>query len=188
MLEREREATLSAMVFRIDSPGSAGGAWVGGSPFADVDGTVISPDYMNAVQEELVTFVEAEGLAPSKTDSTQLRAAAIRLAARLAGAWLTFTAAGSLTGGQGFLAVDVFGVILASVTAGQTATLQVRGTFTLPKVSGDTFAFGTRLYWDAGTGKLTTTSSGNRTVGVSTAVFAPGTTSASVALSGPPNL
>jgi len=188
MIPRAREATLSPMVFRIDSPGSQAGAWVGGSPFAAVRGTVISPDWMNALQEELCTLVENEGLALSKLDATQVRQAILRLAARVGGVELVFTAGANLTAGQGLLSGDAFGVVKASVLTGQSATLQVLGTFVLPKVSGDSIALHQRVYWDAGAGKVTTTAGGNRSAGVATAAAGVGVTSCSVLLSGPPNL
>lgn len=176
------------MVFRIDSPGSQGGAWVGGSPFAGEPGTVISPDWMNAFQEELVTLVETEGLSPTKLDSTQVRQAVLRLVARVAGVELSFTAGANLTAGQGLLSGDVFGVVKATVLSGATATLQVLGSFLLPKVSGDNVTLHQRVYWNAGTGEVTTTAGANRSIGVAVAAAGVGVTSVTVLLSGPPNL
>lgn len=176
------------MVFRIDSPGSSAGVWVGGNPFAAVDGTVISADWMNAVQEELCGLVEGEGFSLSKVDATQVRTAILALVARLAGVELVFTAGANLTAGQGLLSGDVFGVVKVSVLSGQQATLLVRGAFTLPKTAADTFALHQRVYWDNGTAKLTTTAGGNRSVGVATAAAGAGTTSAALMLQGPPNL
>lgn len=176
------------MVFRIDSPGSAGGTWVGGNPFAEVQGTIISPDWMNAFQEELVGLVEAEGLVPSKLDSTQVRAAVLALVARVAGVELLFTAATNLTAGEGLLSGDAFGVVKNSVLATETATLVVRGTFPLPKTAGDSIALHQRVYWDDGAGEVTTTAAGNRSIGVATAAAGVGVTVVSVLLSGPPNV
>lgn len=176
------------MVFRIDSPGSAAGAWVGGNPFGGVQGTVISPDWLNAYQEELAGLVEAEGIALSKLDSTQVRQAILKAIARVSGSELVFTAGANLTAGQGLLSGDAFGVVKASVLTGAQATLQVRGTFTLPKVTADVIALHARVYWDNGGGKITTTASGNRTAGVAAMDAGNGATSVSVLLSGPPNL
>src|SRR5262249_17733866 len=132
--------------------------------------------------------VEAEGLALDKLVATQVRSAVLALVARVAGVELAFTAPSNLTAGQGFLSGDAFGVVKATVSTGGGAVLQVRGTFVLPKVSGDTFALHARVYWDNAAGKLTTTSSGNRSVGVVTAAAGVGVTPASLLLSGPPNL
>jgi len=175
-------------MFRIDSPGSVAGTWVGGNPFAGVQGTVISPDWLNALQEELAGLVEAEGLALDRLDATQVRSAILALAARVAGTELVFTAPADLTAGEGLLSGDAFGVVKASVLTGQPATLQVRGTFLLPKVSGDAITLHQRIYWDAGAGEVTTTSAGNRTIGVATAAAGIGVTSVQVLLQGPPNL
>lgn len=176
------------MVFRIDSPGSQGGLFVGGQPLAEEEGTIIAADWLNAVQEELVTFCEGEGIAPNKLDATQVRQAVLHAIARLAGVELVFTAGAGLTAGQGLLSGDVFGVVKATVLSGQQATLQVRGTFTLPKVTGDAVSLHQRVYWDNAQGKLTTTASGNRSAGVAAAAAGAGTTSMSLLLQGPPNL
>lgn len=176
------------MAFRIDSPGSVAGTWVDGSPFASIDGTVIAAQWMNALQEEVDGVIEGEGITLSKLDNGQLRQAILALVARVAGVELPFTAPSSLTAGQGFLSGDVFGVVKASAAIATSAILLVRGIFTLPKVTADTFALHARVYWDNGLGKLTTTAAGNRSAGVVTVAAGPGTTVASLLLQGPPNL
>lgn len=176
------------MVHRIDSPGSVGGAWVGGNPFDGIEGTVAAPDWLNAFQEELVSLVEAEGLTPTKANTTQVREAILRLVARVSGGELSFTTGVALTAGEGLLSGDVFGVVKESVGIAATATLQVAGTFVLPKVPADAIALHARLYWNAGLGQVTTTAGANRTIGVATAAAPAATTSVSVLLSGPPNL
>lgn len=162
--------------------------FVGGSPFAGIAGTVIAADWLNDKQEELVTLVEAEGISPSKADHTQLRQAILAAIARIAGVELAFTAGANLTAGQGLLIVDTFGVVKSSVLTGAAARLQVLGTFTLPKVTTDVLAQGAKLYWDNTAGKLTSTSSGNRLVGVCAVAAGNGATSVSALLSGPPNV
>lgn len=176
------------MVYRIDSPGSVGGTWVGGNPFAAVAGTVIAADWLNAYQEELASLVEAEGIALSKLDNTQLRQAILKLVARVAGSELHFTAGAALTAGQGLLSGDAFGVVKSSVAMGEEVTLQVLGTFTLPKTTTDVIALHQRVYWNNGTLKVTTTAGGNRSIGVASAAAGNGATTVSVLLSGPPNL
>jgi len=176
------------MVHRIDSPGSVAGTWVGGNPFAGVPGTIIAADYLNAHQEELVSMVEAEGLAADKLDTTQVRQAVLHAIARVAGVELVFTAGANLTAGQGLLSGDVFGVVKDSVSTGQQATLVVRGSFNLPKVTADAMTLHQRVYWDNGVGKLTTTSAGNRSAGVVIVAAGAGSTSVEVLLQGPPNL
>lgn len=173
---------------RIDSQGSQGGQWVGGSPFAGIPGTIIAADWMNLLQEEVCGLIEAAGFSLSGADATQLRQAIAAMIAGAAGAEITFTAGAALTAGQGFASGDVFGVIKASVAMGETATVIVLGTFTLPKNPPDNVAQFARLYWDAGNSRLTTTAGGNRSAGVATAAAGVGVTSVSVRLSGPPNV
>jgi predicted RecA/RadA family phage recombinase len=176
------------VVFRIDSPGSVAGAWVGGNPFAAIPGTIIAPDWLNVTQEELVTLAELEGLTPSKLDATQVRQAILKIAARVAGGELVFTTGVALTAGQGLLSGDAFGVVKASVGIGGSATLQVRGTFVLPKVVADVMALHQRVFWNVGLGQLTTSAGANRSAGVTTAAAGAGATSVSLLLGGPPNL
>lgn len=176
------------MAFRIDSPGSVAGTWVDGSPFALIDGTVVAAQWMNAYQEEIAAVIEGEGITLSKLATNQLRAAILLLVARLTGTELPFLAPSALTAGQGFLSGDVFGVVQSTVAIAQSAILVVRGTFSLPKVTADTFTLHQRVFWDNGLGKLTTTASGNRSAGIVTAAAGPGTTVASLLLQGPPNL
>jgi predicted RecA/RadA family phage recombinase len=175
-------------MFRIDAPGHVGNRFVGGNPFFGVEGTTLSADFANAVMDELAGFIESEGLVLSKLDSAQLAQAVALAVRRLTGGVLDFTAPANLTAGDGLLVGDTFGVVVATVLIAQPAQLYTLGRFTLPKEAADSFTPGPRLYWNAGTAKLTTTAAGNRTVGVSAVTAAPGTTSAAVILSGPPNL
>lgn len=176
------------MVHRIDSLGNQGGQWVGGSPFAGIRGTIIAADWLNAFQEELVGLVEAEGLSPTKADVSQIRQAILIIAARLAGSELYFTAGAALTAGDPLLSGDAFGVIKDSVAMGETATLQVRGTFPLPKDTADDIALHAHVYWDDGAGEVTLTAGGNRSIGVAAVAAGVGITTIQVALSGPPSL
>lgn len=72
----------------LPTPSAAGtpGYWTAGNPVSGTPATVISPDWMNAVQEELTTVITAGGVVPSKTNNTQL-----------------LTALGSIFGGGGTL-------------------------------------------------------------------------------------
>lgn len=173
-------------MFRIDAQGNQANRFVGGNPFGQVAGTVVSADFLNAVQEELAGFVESEGLALSKLNSAQLAAAIALAVRRLAGGTLSFTAAANLNAGDGLLVQDSFGVVVATVTTGQPAQLYLLGTYVLPKVSADSWSPGQKLYWSSSLAKLTTTSSGNRVAGVAAAAAIVSSTTASVTLSGAP--
>lgn len=72
-------------MFRIDSTGTAvalpapaavGGVigyFTKGNPTLSIPPTVVSDDWLNMVQEEIVNVITAAGLTPSKTTYTQLR-------------------------------------------------------------------------------------------------------------------
>jgi len=175
-------------MFRTDAQGHQGNRFVGGNPFAGVNGTKVTADWLNAVQEDLCLLIEEEGIVLDKLDDEQLTEAVHKAIRRLAGGRLAFTAGANLTAGDGLLVEDAFGVVEETVLSGNPAAILVLGTYTLPKVAADSWGPGKRLYWDAGASKLTTTSAGNRTAGVAAATAAVASTTASVTLSGPPNL
>lgn len=171
---------------RIDGPGQVGNRFVGGNPALDIDGSVVTPDWANNVQEEIVGVILAEGITLDGLNFAQLQAALLSLVYRLTGGRLSFTAPGNLTAGDPLLVVDTFGVVEATVLAAAPAKLILRGTFTLPKATGQTWTPGQVLYWN-GTA-LTTTAAANRKAGVAAASAISGATTGSATLSGPPNL
>jgi len=73
-------------MFRIDhetaaaalpTPGSAGtpGYFTGGAPGEGVSPTVVTADWANAIQEEIMSVLDAASITPDKADHTQLLAA-----------------------------------------------------------------------------------------------------------------
>lgn len=61
---------------RIDGPAAApGGLFTEGDPNVGTPATVVTDDWLNAVQEEISGVVEASGAALAKPDNTQLLAA-----------------------------------------------------------------------------------------------------------------
>lgn len=171
---------------RIDAPGHVGNRFVGGNPLLGINGTIVSPDWLNNVQEELAGFIEQEGFTLDGLDFTQLAAALQALVLRLSGGVLAFTAGANLTAGDPLLVVDSFGVVESTVTTGNPARLLLRGTYALPKAAGQTWTPGQALYWN-GTA-LTTTAALNRSAGVAAAAAIAGAVTGSAMLSGPPNL
>lgn len=161
---------------------------MGGNPLLGIDGTIVAPDWLNNLQEEVALFLEGEGLTLDQTGLTltQLTQAILLAIYRRTGGRLAFTAAGNLTAGDPLLLVDTFGVVESTVTTGNPAAIILRGTFTLPKAAGTAWSIGQALYWN-GTA-LTTVSSGNRKVGVAAAAALSAATSGSALLGGPPNL
>jgi hypothetical protein len=74
----------STAVAVMPTPGSAGtGGWfVGGNPDLGVPGTVVTADWLNAQQAEVLNVLTAAGITPSKTNQAQLLQA-IRTLARI---------------------------------------------------------------------------------------------------------
>ena len=61
---------------RIDtSTATSDGLFTEGDPLAPTPATVVSADWLNAVQEEIVSTLSAAGIVPDKSDNTQLAAA-----------------------------------------------------------------------------------------------------------------
>lgn len=82
---------------------------------------------------------------------------------------LTVTApTGGVVSGDPVLIGALFGV--AAFTAAEAADVEIatEGVFSLPKTTGQTWAVGDPLYWDAATKKLTTASADNLRAGTAT--------------------
>jgi predicted RecA/RadA family phage recombinase len=83
------------------------------------------------------------------------------------GAMITVTApTGGITSGQGFLEGHLFGVAATTQADGANVEIATTGVFDLPKTSGQTYAVGAPLYWDATNKRLTSTATNNRRIGV----------------------
>ncbi len=174
---------------RIDTPGAtATNRFQNGNPFANIASTIVGAKWLNAVQTELATVIEAQGLTLTDTDETQLQAALLLLFAEqaksLLGYELDFTAGAALTGGDGLLLGDLFGVVKATVGSGLPAVLILTGIHNLPKTAADDISVGELLYWNNGAGEVTVSSSGNHLIGASTVARAAATTSCDVRLNG----
>jgi hypothetical protein len=63
---------------RINAPG---GAFVDGNPFNGIQGTVVTADWLNSMQEEIVSVITAAGIALDPDDQTQLLQALLALMA-----------------------------------------------------------------------------------------------------------
>jgi len=80
---------------RIDGPTAApGGLFTEGDPVGGVPATIVSDDWMNDVQENIIAVLTAAGIAPVKGTYTQLLDA---LLGRLVGPPQIFTASGTFT-------------------------------------------------------------------------------------------
>ncbi|WNG45274.1 hypothetical protein F0U60_15020 [Archangium minus] len=129
-------------MFRTDAPDNVNGMYYGGDPITPTPATVISPDHLNAFQEEIISPIEAAGIPLDKNDNTQLLQALKVLFGRLATAntWAelqTFAKGITVQGGA-----DFSGKVLAE------NDLQVDGAFTAG--GSASFAKGPRI---TGTGE-----------------------------------
>jgi hypothetical protein len=59
---------------KIDGGGHVNGQFVNEDPATARPPTVVTPEWLNAVQGELIAVIEAAGIAPSKANSAQLLA------------------------------------------------------------------------------------------------------------------
>ena len=78
----------------------------------------------------------------------------------------------ALTGGQGALVGNLFGVAVASAASGATVQLLTEGVATLAKNSAEAWTVGLRLYWDNTAKVVTLTSTANTLIGCAMAVAA----------------
>lgn len=60
---------------RIDAPGHDNNSFVEGNPSTGVPATTVGADFLNALQEEIASFIEAQGLVLDKNDNTQFKQA-----------------------------------------------------------------------------------------------------------------
>jgi len=70
-------------VHRIDSDASVNGLFSAGDPASGQPGTVVSPEWLNAIQEEIAGLIEAMGGTLAKANNAQLAAVILGLFARL---------------------------------------------------------------------------------------------------------
>lgn len=97
----------------------------------------------------------------------------------------TFTApGGGVVSGTVYKIGQAIVVAAADAAATEEFEGQIRGVFTLPKATGQTWSEGALLYWDNSAKKFTTTSGGNRLSGWAVVAADSGDTTGSVYLDG----
>lgn len=102
------------------------------------------------------------------------------------GQTLTFTAPYVVASGAGFLVGAQFAVALADAASGAPVEGRVNDVWDLAKATGEAWTAWAKVYWDNTNKRLTTTSSGNTYVGVSTQAAASADTVGRVKLNGSP--
>lgn len=70
---------------------------------------------------------------------------------------IDYTPTSSVTAGDVVVVGDIVGVAARDIAANELGSLAVYGLYAFPKASATTFAAGAKVYWNAGTGKATTT-------------------------------
>lgn len=178
---------------RIDTPGSVGGFFRFGNPFAlpPILSTIVGAVWLNGIQEEVAFQIESEGITLDKLDNTQLRASILAsiLALVQSGGGITddFTSApyGGSTG-DGVLIEDTFGVATASFLLGNAVTLQLTGEHTLDKRTGGGEAIleGAAVYWDDPTREIKNAPGTAHLVGYATVAANDGAATVDVRLNG----
>lgn len=78
---------------------------------------------------------------------------------------VTLTAPANLESGEAFAVGGIFGVAAFAADSGDPVEAKRTGIFELPKTTGEAWTAGQRLYWNAGTKKLTTNEGTNLFVG-----------------------
>lgn len=99
---------------------------------------------------------------------------------------LTFTAPYAVASGGGFLSGVQFAVALADAAIGAPVEAKVNGVWDLTKNTGEAWTAWAKVYWDNTNKRLTTTSSGNTYVGVTTQAQASSDAVGRVKLNGVP--
>jgi len=90
--------------------------------------------------------------------------------------------AGGMTSGNGYTFSKVFGISAYSCPSGATGVIYVKGVFTINKLAANTWNMGDIVYWDNVGFQCTTTSAGNRPIGIATAAAGAGATTVQVLL------
>lgn len=80
---------------------------------------------------------------------------------------IDYTPGSAVTAGDVIVQGDLVGVAKRDIAANALGALAVEGVFDFPKASGSSTAIaaGVTVYWNAGAGQATTTSSGNKLLG-----------------------
>lgn len=93
-----------------------------------------------------------------------------------------FTAAGAITSGQPVLMGATVGIAAKSGVSGDVIPVNTEGVYNVAKTTGQAWAIGALLYWDAGASRFTTTASGNTLAGRAYAAAASGAATGQIKL------
>ena len=79
---------------------------------------------------------------------------------------ITVTAPYAVVAGAGVLVGNLFGVAKSAAASGAQVVIETEDCFDVTKKANDTFAVGDKIYWDDTNKYLTSTSAGNKWVGI----------------------
>lgn len=99
---------------------------------------------------------------------------------------LTVTAPYDVASGDGAQVGSIFGIAAFTALSGAVVELMTVGVFTVDKTSAQAWAVGDLIYWDNSLKVATTVATGNKLIGVATAVAANPTATGEMRLSGAP--
>jgi len=97
---------------------------------------------------------------------------------------LALAAPYAVASGGGALIGAIFGVAVTALANAEVGTFELCGVFTLPKATGAAATLGAKCYWDNTNKNVTATVGSNTLIGVFTAAYASGDTTAAVRLNG----
>lgn len=92
------------------------------------------------------------------------------------GSLIDYTPGSDASAGDIVVAGELVGQVVSDVASGKLGALRIEGIINAPKLSTDTTSVGTKLYWDAGNSRLTTTASTHKQAGWATSVTINGDT------------
>ena len=98
------------------------------------------------------------------------------------GEFLDYTPGSAVAAGEVVLLTDRVFVAPRPIAASTLGVVATRGVFNLQKTTGEAWTQGQKLYWAAGTSKVTTTASTNKVIGYAAAAAASGDTEGKVLL------
>lgn len=84
--------------------------------------------------------------------------------------------------GDGILIGSIFGVASGAALEAADVEIATEGVFSLPKATGEAWAFGDAIYWDPTAKKLTKTATNNKRIGAAVAAAVNADTSGRIKL------
>jgi len=149
---------------RIDTPGAtADDLFQSGNPIAvpPIEATIVGPKWLNAVQEELANFIEAQSITLDDADDEQLTEALESWFESKAYREHTTTAPWTVLTGEAFHIGSLVLVAIAGASIGNPVAGYLLGEHAFTKHTLDVVVEGSAMYWDTVAHLITGTITGN---------------------------